>query len=304
MPQKVLIVDDTKPLHGLLRARLVDEPIELHSAYNGTEGLAKACELLPDVILLDVDMPEVDGFEVCRRLKADPKTAGIPVIFLTGAAGTAQKILGLELGAVDYVTKPFDPAELKARLRTSLRTKYLMDLLAHKAQVDGLTGLWNRAYFDQRLGQEASLARRSGRPLSCVLVDVDHFKSINDRFGHPFGDDVLRALGALLVNGCRNEDVVCRYGGETFAVLIPNTDLPAALVLARRMRQATLTCPPAHKGKPAPITCSFGAATYEGHEREMVIAAEAALKRAKESGRDRIEPALPGAVAVTAVASD
>src|SRR3954454_10303053 len=133
MNQRVLIIDDSQPIHALVRVRLADEGIELQSAHDGKSGLQCALDNPPDVILLDVDMPDLNGFEVCRRLKADGRTMDVPVIFLTGASSTEEKITGLELGAVDYITKPFDPAELRARVRSSLRTKYLLDLLARKA---------------------------------------------------------------------------------------------------------------------------------------------------------------------------
>ena len=158
MPQSILIIDDSPAIHTLLHARLRDEPVALHSANSGDEGLAMASSLAPDLILLDVDMPDPNGFEVCKRIKGDPKLAATPIIFLTGAATTDQKIQGLELGAMDYITKPFDPAEC-ARVRGALRLKFLMDLLTQKAQIDALTGLWNRRYFDQRLEAEIALAK-------------------------------------------------------------------------------------------------------------------------------------------------
>ena len=138
MTQRVLIIDDTKNIHGLVKARLAGEPVELHSAFTSADGLAQAGTLLPDLILLDVEMPDVDGFEVCRRLKGQPATMNIPVVFLTGAGSTDEKIRGLELGAVDYVTKPFEPAELRARVKSSLRTKRLIDSLARKRVSDFL----------------------------------------------------------------------------------------------------------------------------------------------------------------------
>jgi diguanylate cyclase (GGDEF)-like protein len=301
MPQRILLIDDAKPIHALVRARLAGEAVEITSAYSGIEGLSLAAQLLPDLILLDVEMAQPDGFEVCRRLKADPHTVGIPIVFLTGASSSTEKILGLELGAVDYVTKPFDPAELRARVRASLRTKFLLDLLAKKAQIDGLTGLWNRAHFQARLSQEVSLARRVGRPLACVLLDIDHFKSINDRFGHPFGDEVLRALGSMLVEQCRREEVVCRYGGEEFVVLTPNTDSAGAASLAGRLCQAVRGLGLSHKGSLVNVTCSIGIAEIDLTavmatanvdtlvEEALVAAADAALYAAKSAGRDRVE---------------
>ncbi len=248
MPQKVLLIDDASAIHALVRARLAGEAVEIHSAYGGDEGLELAKALLPDLILLDVEMPAPDGFEVCRRLKASTETMDIPIVFLTGASTTKEKIRGLELGAVDYVTKPFDPAELRVRVRGSLRTKYLLDLLSKKARIDGLTALWNRAYFDERLAQEISLAQRTGRPLSCIMLDVDHFKSINDTYGHTFGDDALKKIAACLTDAARAEDIVCRWGGEEFAVLCPSTGIVGAEALAERMRQIIVAGEMQHHG--------------------------------------------------------
>ncbi len=289
--QKVLIIEDSRTVHAFLRTHLKDEPVELIAARDGGQGLELARTQSPDVILLDVEMPGLDGFEVCRRLKADAATRVIPVIFLTGASSTERKIEGLNLGAADYVTKPFDPAELRTQVRGALRTKYLLDLLAQKAQVDGLTGLWNRAYFDQRLATEVSTVLRHGSPLSCVMLDVDHFKSINDRFGHPCGDEVLRFLGRVLLEQCRAEDVVCRYGGEEFAILAPTVDGAGAAILAERLRAAIAAASFTRAGMAVPLTCSFGVAdTTSGVER-LLEQADRALYRAKQAGRNRVERA-------------
>ncbi len=290
MSQTVLLVDDSRPIHSVVKAWLATEPFRLLSAYGGKEALAAVAQFVPDLVLLDVEMPETDGFEVCRRLKADPATSNIPVVFLTGIASTEQKIRGLELGAVDYITKPFDPAELKARVRATLRTKYLMDLLAERALIDGLTGLWNRACFEKRLESELSMARRRGRPLSCVMIDVDHFKTINDTYGHPVGDEVLRFLGGLLTAACRTEDIVCRYGGEEFGILLPDASADQALIQADRLRLAILDHDAVHHSAPVKIACSFGVA--EAHPTDdgptLIAFADAALYKAKASGRNRV----------------
>ena len=289
MPQKVLIIDDSKPIHALVRARLAEEPIELHSAFDGETGIATALNLLPDLILLDVDMPSPDGFEVCRRLKDDPATMTIPVVFLTGMASTEQKIRGLELGALDYILKPFDPAELRARVRTSLRQKYLLDLLAKKAMIDGLTGLWNRTYFDQTLAAQLALFRRAGYPCSVILTDVDNFKLINDQFGHPTGDEALRAIAQILQSSCRLEDTVCRYGGEEFVILCPNTPASKAIILAERLRDSIAQLTMSYRRTPIPLTCSFGIADpATSADRSVVEAADQALYRAKQSGRNKV----------------
>ena|ERR1700733_8384608 len=289
MPQSVLIIDDSPAIHTLLHARLRDEPVALQSANSGEEGLAMAASIMPDLILLDVDMPDPNGFEVCRRIKGDPKLAATPIIFLTGAATTEQKIQGLELGAMDYITKPFDPAELRARVRGALRLKFLMDLLTQKAQIDALSGLWNRRYFDQRLEAELSLAKRSKRPLAILMLDLDHFKSINDRYGHPMGDEVLRRIGAQLAASVRTEDIVCRYGGEEFAIVAPNISA-GATQLAERLRSAIEQMSFSFGGHEVKVTVSIGAASCdETPDPTLLHQADAALYRAKQNGRNRVE---------------
>jgi diguanylate cyclase (GGDEF)-like protein len=287
--QTLLIIDDSPDIHELVTLWLSEEPVEFFSCFTGSEGVNEAARLSPDLILLDVDMPDIDGFEVCRRLKADPSTASIPIVFLTGAASTEEKLCGLELGAVDYVTKPFDPAELRARVRSSLRTKALVDMLSRKAMLDGLTGLFNRAYFDQRLAQNLALVARGGDPFGCMLIDIDHFKSINDRFGHPFGDRVLRSVAAELASNCRQEDVVCRYGGEEFAILTPGQTVKGAQVLAERKRTAVEQISFLHEGRPVQVTCSIGVSdSTVSPANEVVSRADACLYQAKHAGRNRV----------------
>jgi len=290
MKQRILIIDDTQNIHALIKARLAGEPVELQSALSSADGLIQAATMLPDLILLDVDMPDLDGFEVCRRLKSQPATMHIPIVFLTGAGSTDAKIRGLEMGAVDYVTKPFEPAELRARVRAALRTKYLLDLLSKKAMIDGLTGLWNRTYFDQTLAAQLSLARRSGQAVSVIICDLDHFKAINDACGHLTGAEALRIVAACIQATCRIEDVVCRFGGEAFGIIVPNTPADRAWILADRLRKNIEKLPLSHRGVPVPITCSLGIADLPTcGDKNILSAADAAMYRAKENGRNRIE---------------
>lgn len=303
MIPKVLVIDDSKTTRTIVRSSLMDEDIGLVFAASGAEGITLAqSDSPPDLILLDIELPESNGFEVCQRLKADERTAKIPVIFLTGASSTTQKIRGLDLGAIDYVTKPFDPAELCARVRASLRGKYMFDLLAQKAMLDGLTGLWNRAYFDQRLADAVEVARSAGQPLTLVMVDVDRFKSINDSQGHPFGDTVLRHVAKALTDCARKDDAVCRYGGEEFGVLLPGVRLSSAVLAAERIRAAVEGLNLHHRNQTLRITCSLGVASYRGGTPEqLVAAADAALYLAKKQGRNRVvcadETHAPGATA-------
>ncbi|HMB96177.1 MAG TPA: diguanylate cyclase [Tepidisphaeraceae bacterium] len=287
--RKLLVADNIKMIHALVRAHLADEPVEIYSATDGDEALEMARRLMPDVLLLDVEMPDPDGWEVCRILKEDPQTSGISIIFLSADADAAQKIRGLELGAVDYVTKPWDPAELKARVRSALRTKELIDLLSEQAMIDGLTGLRNRSYFDQRLVSETSGALRHKTPLSCVMADVDHFKQFNDRYGHAIGDDVLRQTCRILNDAARLSDIVCRYGGEEIVALLPLTSLDQAVVYAERARSELESFSLAHRSGELKITASFGVAelSHTGGEN-LLIAADQALYEAKRAGRNRV----------------
>jgi diguanylate cyclase (GGDEF)-like protein len=284
--QKVLLVDDSAIMHMAIRELLDGESLEFHSAHSGESGLAMASTLKPDVILLDIEMPEPDGFEVCRRLKWDAELRHIPVIFLTAHDSTEHKVKGLDLGAIDYITKPCNVAELQARVRVALRIKYLMDLLATTARIDGLTGLWNRTYLDHRIVTEIALVNRHASRVGCMMIDIDHFKSVNDRFGHRVGDQVLREIADCLRSGCRVEDVVGRYGGEEFTILTPGVE-EGLLDLAERLRReiaAKVFTAGDHKFH---VTASFGITdSREGPVEAMIDRADKALYAAKAAGRN------------------
>jgi two-component system cell cycle response regulator len=294
MSQCVLAIDDSPDVHRLLDVRLRPEGLTLHHALDAEEGIARAREIRPDLILLDVDLPLVTGFEVCQRLKLEPATAQIPIIFLTGATEVFAKVQGFDLGAVDYVTKPFEPAELRARVRAALRTKRYHDLLSARSHVDGLTGIWNRSYFNQRLGEEVAASQRYGRTLSLVMLDVDHFKKLNDSYGHPFGDKVLEAIGEVLHVFLRTTDAPCRFGGEEFALILTETDNVGAAVTAERLRQRIAGLAFRPKDQHVEVTASFGLASSTMFERaalsvsRLVSAADDALYKAKHDGRNRV----------------
>lgn len=289
--QVVLIIDDSKDVHRLLKARLRQEDLDFASAESGANGIQLAIDLQPSLILLDLDMPGMDGYEVLRALKDSKTTRDIPVIILSGMQGANDKVTAFDLGAVDYVTKPFDLAELRARVRSSLRLNQLVRMLAQRAQIDGLTGLWNRAYFDRRWSEEYSRTARYGHPLGLALLDVDHFKSVNDTFGHPAGDAVLMGLAKLLVRGLRSSDVACRYGGEEFAIIMPDTSPEAARQTCERLRQSLegLTWPRHPERK---VTMSIG---FVGTDRVPSVSAERwielvdqCLYAGKRGGRNRV----------------
>lgn len=295
MASTILAIDDSPDIHQLLRVRLKHLDVKLESALNAEDAFRKVRDDRPDLILLDVCMPDANGFDLCRHFKSEPDTANIPVIFLTGAADIDQKVMGFEVGAVDYIAKPFDPAELNARVRAALRTKRYLDMLAQRAMLDGLTGLWNRHHFDQRMTEEVAASLRYTRPLSLVMVDVDHFKSVNDNYGHPFGDEVLQLVGDVLQRNVRTCDFACRYGGEEFCVILRETPTDGAVTFAERVRSQLELLQLKAKGIPVSVTASFGVSSSElcmnpmEFTREwMIEKADQALYRAKKSGRNRV----------------
>ncbi|QOJ01482.1 MAG: diguanylate cyclase [Phycisphaeraceae bacterium] len=288
---QVLVIDDSPDVHRLLAARLKREELELVDASTGDEGLSMAKARPPALVLLDLDMPGTDGFQVLRQLKDDAATHPVPVIVLSGLASMQDKITAFELGAVDYITKPFEFSELRVRIRSALRVHRLLQLLATRAQLDGLTGLWNRAHFDQRLAEEVSKAARHNRPLSVAIADCDHFKSVNDTFGHPAGDAVLQGVAKVLRRESRTSDVVCRYGGEEFVVLMPETAPQDAAAVCDRIRLAVegIAWPrhPEHR-----VTISFGVAGTEtgksASPEAFIESADRNLYMSKRTGRNKV----------------
>ena len=289
---KVLAIDDSELIHRLLEARLQGEDLELHSATSSEEGLQKARALKPELILLDISMEGMNGFELLDKLKEDIETQNIAVIFISGTDEPMDKVRGLDMGAIDFITKPFDAFELKARVRSALRNQYLMRMLEQRAQLDGLTGLWNRTYFDNRLTQEVSEAKRHQRALTLVLCDIDRFKRLNDQFGHPFGDRVLKHVSQIFSGG-RTSDVVCRYGGEEFGLIFPSTNIERGCEVAERLRVAIEAAK--WSGNPdLVVTASFGVCDIECLEDDvtpeaMLKLADKMLYKAKQSGRNCVK---------------
>ena len=289
---KMLVLDSSEFIHRLLKVRLQYEKIEIHSAMSFVSGLDIARSIKPDVILMDIQLDgdeSMDGFEALSELKSDALTRDIPVIFISGSTETMDRVRALELGAMDFVCKPFEVVELKARVRSALRVRSMVRMLSQKARIDGLTGLWNRSYFDARMEDEVASSGRHGRPLSLVICDIDHFKDINDQYGHPFGDEVLERFAQLLGSG-RTSDISCRYGGEEFAMILPDTDRKQALQAAERVRAAIENEPwPNHPG--LVVTASLGVVQYhvDLDPTLMVELADQALYLAKEQGRNRVE---------------
>jgi diguanylate cyclase (GGDEF)-like protein len=287
----LLLVDDDVESLAIVRARLADDGIEISCATGGRAGLAAAKSRNPDLILLDLDMPDMTGFDVCRSLKADPQLCMIPVLFLSGSGSPDDKVRGLDLGAVDYVTKPFDAFELRARVRAAIRTKQLQDLLIEHAHIDPLTGLPNRRALMDRLQMEWTRMQRYGGELSFIMADIDRFKRVNDTYGHSIGDKVLQEVARTIAKQCRESDLPARFGGEEFAVLVPNEVISGAVHLAQRCRQEIEKLNLPAKGESIRPTASFGVADAIGVACAdlMVDCADQALYRAKAAGRNRVE---------------
>jgi len=287
---KVLIIDDSPDALALAKARLGREGLELLCADCGRAGLETASRERPDLVLLDLDMPDMSGFDVCRALKADGELCMIPIIFLSGSGSPEDKVEGLNLGAVDYVTKPFDAFELRARVNAALRTKHLQDLLIEHARIDPLTDLANRLGLMERLQQEWGRIQRHGGELSFIMGDVDDFKPINDTHGHPVGDKVLQAVAGAIAGQCRSIDFPSRYGGDEFAIVVPDTTAPGAATLAERCRQAVGDVRLIAGGETVSTTASFGVTDAEDADSPEVLIRQSdeALYRAKTAGRNRV----------------
>jgi two-component system, cell cycle response regulator len=301
MQQQLLVIDDSKPIHKLITAVLAEESVDVHSATDATYGITLATSMRPDLILLDIEMPGMNGFDACKKLKSDPTTAHVPIIFLTALSSIKEKVQGLELGAVDYVTKPFDNWELWARVRATLRTNQMVHLLEEKALLDPLTGLGNRAMFDRQLEAETAIRIRFGSPLSCIVMDVDHFKEINDSYGHPFGDSVLQKIAEIVSKHCRAGDVACRYGGDEFVIIAPHITANDAAVFAKRMNESIAKTQFLRQGQAIKITSSFGVADANDiYDRSIFQRADEALYASKQQGGNRVSiapSAKPQAVA-------
>lgn len=289
--QKILVIDDSVLIHRLLGARLRELNVEMLYAVDGQQGLQLARTVDPDLVLLEIHVPGMNGFDVCRSLKADPKTHDIPVIIITAADKSVDKVLAFDLGAVDYIVKPFDPTELRARVRAALNTKALMDMLTSQAQIDGLTGLHNRRYFDNRLAEELAAASRHATAVGLLLLDIDNFKHINDEYGHPKGDQIARRFASILRSACRVYDVPCRYGGDEFAMILPRATRRETGEIGHRLVELIHGDVELRALVPTRITASLGAASAEAGEivtpDQLLTRADEALYISKQSGRDR-----------------
>lgn len=290
----ILIVDDTPTNIQILAENLIKD-YRVKVAASGENALRIVTQQeLPDLILLDVMMPDIDGYEVCRRLKNNPQTSSIPIIFVTALNEVANEEFGLNLGAMDYITKPFYLPVVKARIRNHIRLKQMTDMLESMAWIDGLTGIPNRRRFDQMLEIEWKRAQRNRLPLAVIMVDIDHFKAYNDCHGHGEGDVCLKQVATMFaatVN--RPGDLVARYGGEEFVILMPETDTDGAQQLADHLRHQIESMQIPHTSSSAScwVTISLGYASLipkpEQTSSTLLDDADNMLYQAKNLGRNR-----------------
>ncbi|EIJ41192.1 diguanylate cyclase (GGDEF) domain-containing protein [Beggiatoa alba B18LD] len=311
----ILIVDDVPANVGVLFDFLSENGFEVLVARNGESALQIVDSAHPHLILLDIMMPGIDGFEICRRIKADEKNREIPIIFMTALTDIVDKVKGFKLGAVDYVTKPFHQEEVLARVSTHLKIHYLQTELQKKnrelqekeialqkankeladlVSQDGLTQIANRRRFDEYLQLQWSQMLRVAYPLTLMMCDVDFFKDYNDAYGHQAGDECLKQIANTLSNCVkRSIDLAARYGGEEFAIILPNTHQEGAMQIAQAIHQAIATLQVQHKKSKISnyITLSIGISTVIPklgiNAEQLIYVADRALYMAKEQGRNQ-----------------
>lgn len=291
---RLLVIDD-QPVNIRILHELFRDNYDVFMATDGLQGLTKCKDLLPDIILLDIVMPGMDGKEVCRQIKADPALASIPVIFVTAHYDETEEAQGFELGAADFIHKPINSVITRARVNNQLTLKRQTDLLKSIALIDELTGIANRRKFDSELQVDYLQCVRSQQPLSLLMIDVDYFKNFNDHYGHQAGDDCLHKIAqAIKQTLSRPYDLAARYGGEEFACLLPTTDTKGATVIAENIQQHIRNLHIEHSessvGKH--ITLSIGIATItptkNSEPYQLINSADQQLYNAKKNGRARI----------------
>ena len=285
----VLVIDDDPDKLKLLEFALTRAGYQVRTAHDGEEGLAAIISFDPDLIVSDIMMPRMNGYELARRVRENPQTRFIPIILQTAAGSRAEdQRLGSEVGALGFITDPTDLDLLLARARTLLDFKSYLDTCEEQASTDHLTGLANRRRFERQLEREVARTARHGRPFSLITIDIDHFKQVNDTYGHEAGDEAIKTLARVLQQGTRGIDLAARIGGEEFAVILTETNLSGAVEVAERLRVSLKSIEIQSVGQ---IAASFGVAECPSQAetaRELVARADAALYEAKREGRDRV----------------
>lgn len=289
---KILLVDDEPFILDYLTV-IFEGRHKLVTAPSGGKALELAKSEQPDLILLDIKLPDFDGYDVCTALKEDPETAEIPVIFLTARNAVEDEVRGLECGAVDYITKPLSDAIVKVRVENHLRLKRYSDVLKRQSSTDGVTGIFNRRYVNTAYQREWSRARRTETSLAVVMMDIDYFKPYNDTYGHLEGDNCLRRIADAIEDAAqRPGDIIARYGGEEFIAVLADTDREGAYHMAESFRLAVeaLAIPHLSSEVADIVTLSAGVATLvpadHHHPHDLIEAADKMLYKAKAAGRN------------------
>jgi len=302
MSSSALIIDDSDTVRYNIISTLKEATLFDHyrEARDGIDGFKLLLSFKPDLIICDLEMPRMDGFKFLQMVNAREDLRGIPIILLTGREDRDLKVKGLEQGACDYVTKPFDAAELVARVKVQLKIKGLQDelkksneLLKELSNTDPLTRLYNRRFLSQTLKTELERSKRYNEPLSLVLLDIDNFKNINDKYGHQNGDVILMEIAGIVNVGRRCYDIAARFGGEEFLLVLPGTSLEGGVKVAERLRQKVCSLSFKPPLESLSVTISLGVAVFPSakvdDEDSLIHAADEALYRAKQNGKNRVE---------------
>ncbi len=315
--EKILIADDV-PANIKMLGEMLRGQYEILVATNGEKAVKLACQCSPDLVLMDVMMPEMDGFTACGLLKSAQETSGIPVIFITASNEEDDIVKGFTSGGVDYITKPFNPTELHARIKTHLEIKNsreslkqysrtletvnnelneknallakALEQITRMASTDHLTGLWNRIHMMEKCREEEVRFKRKKRPFCFAMCDIDHFKKFNDTYGHECGDHVLRSISAILKQSVREQDVASRWGGEEFLLLLSESGVEGAQAVAGRIRQQIAGSALSYNNVYLSVTMTIGVAAYDQEDgiAGSIRNADLALYEGKNGGRDRI----------------
>jgi diguanylate cyclase (GGDEF)-like protein len=287
MKNKILIVEDTISDVIFLKKTLEKENYDINYAENGKDALALISKDTPDLVILDILLPDIDGYEVCRRIRANESWVNLPVLFYSAIKTVDEKLLGLEMGASEFLSKSADDRELLARIRNLLKAKKRIDAAISTSFYDPLTNVYSTQYFEHRIEDECIRSRRYKRDFSCMLMDVDKFEKINDTFGTHVGDRLLRKIAEVVKSNIRSADEVCRYKEDEFGILLPETNLRGAYAIAERVRQYLCMSDDLRKECTVDLTVSCGV-SYYGNEvkdtKQLINQADTALQQAKKEG--------------------
>jgi diguanylate cyclase (GGDEF)-like protein len=296
-PLTVLVIEDHPDQRDLLAIVLQREGYRVVTAANGLEALEKLEGQHVQIALSDIMMPKMDGFELINRIRSNPALRNIYLILITARIQEGDRVRGLDLGADDYITKPFSFSELLARVRVGSRVVQYQQHLEYQTQVDSLTGLFNRRAFENKVQEEFERSKRYRNPLSLIILDIDNFKTINDTYGHHGGDAALVKISETLRQKTRQSDFPSRYGGEEFVLVLPETDQSSAFQVAGKIHDEIRSCTFGTADRPFALTVSIGLTSTSSKQysdwREMLDDADQALYVAKNTGKDRVEVAAP-----------